>query len=70
MNRQPNCSTESWTLRLKICVVAPKWAPLFRIRETSLLVHNFDLLIDDLSGEPVDGKMDPITLLALHNEVR
>jgi hypothetical protein len=45
-------------------------APLFRIREASLLDHQFDLPVDYLSNKPINRDMHPITLLALHNEVR
>ena len=38
--------------------------PLFRIREASLLVHHLDLLVDYLTGKPINRDMNPIVLLA------
>jgi hypothetical protein len=43
-------------------------APLFRIRETSLLVHHFDLLVDYPTGEPVDCNVEPIAPCNSDNE--
>ena len=34
-----------------------------------LLLHHFDLLIDDLAGETVDGDMNPVVLFAFDNEI-
>src|SRR5438477_6128885 len=69
LSAQPNGSSESWTSRLKICAITPKRAPLFRIREASLLVHHLDLLVDYLTGKPINRDMNPITLLAVHHEL-
>jgi hypothetical protein len=48
----------------------PETAPLFRIREASLFVHHFDLLVDYPAGEPVDRNMHPIPLFPFDDEVR
>jgi hypothetical protein len=70
MNAQPNASSESGTFPLGNLRNRHEMAPLFRIREASLLVHHFDLLVDYLLSKPINRDMHPITLLALHNEVR
>ena len=70
MNAQPNASSESGTFTLGNLRNRHEMAPLFRIREASLLVHHFDLLVDYLLSKPINRDMHPITLLALHNEVR
>jgi len=70
MNAQPNASSKSETFPLENLRNRHEMAPLFRIREASLLVHHFDLLVDYLSNKPINRDMHPITLLALHNEVR
>jgi hypothetical protein len=49
MNAQPNASSESGTFTLGNLRSRHEMAPLFRIREVSLLVHHFDLLVDYLS---------------------
>jgi hypothetical protein len=46
VNAQPNASPESWTFTLGNLRNRHEMAPLFRIREASLLIHHFDLLID------------------------
>ena len=33
-----------------------------------LLVHNLDLLVDDLPAKPVDRNMYPVVLLPFHDE--
>ncbi len=38
----------------------------FRLR---LLVHDLDLLVEYLAGEPVDRHMDPVMLLPFHDEI-
>ena len=68
MNAQPNASSESGTFTLGNLRNRHEMAPLFGIREASLLLHHFDLLVDYLSGKPIDREMHPITLL--DNEVR
>ena len=70
MNAQPNASSESWTFTLGNCVATPKWKWRFPQSRKLLLVHHFDLLVDYLTGKPINRDMHPITLLALHNEVR
>src|SRR5947207_15782589 len=45
-------------------------SPLFPVREASLLFHHCDLLVDHLSGKPVDGDVNPVALLALDYEPR
>ena len=70
MNAQPNASSESWTFTLENCVATPKWKWRFPQSRKLLLVHHFDLLADHLSGKSVNGDVHPVTLLALHNEVR
>jgi hypothetical protein len=49
VNAQPNASSESGTFTLGNLRSRHEMAPLFRIREASLLVHHFDLLVDYLS---------------------
>ena len=39
----------------------------FRLR---LLVHDLDLLVEHLAGEPVDRHMYPIVLFAFHDKLR
>ena len=70
MNAQPNASSESWTFTLENSRDRPEMAPLFRIREASLLVHHFDLLVDDLSGKAINRHMDPVPLLTFDDESR
>ena len=69
MNAQPNSLSESGTFPLGNLRNRHEMAPLFRIREASLLVHHFDLLVDYLTRESINRDVQPITLLALHNEV-
>jgi hypothetical protein len=33
-----------------------------------LFIYDLDLLVDHLPGKPVDGHMNPIPLLSVHNE--
>ena len=70
MSAQPNASSESWNFTLENCVATPKWKWRFPQSRKLLLVHHFDLLADHLSGKSVNGDVHPVTLLALHNEVR
>ena len=70
LNAQRNASSESWTFTLGNCVATPKWKWCFPQSRKLLLVHHFDLLVDHLTGEPINRDMHPITLLALHNEAR
>ena len=35
----------------------------------NLLGYHFDLLVDHLAGEPVDGHMDPVMLFPFHDEL-
>ena len=64
MNAQPNASSESWTFRLENLRNRHEMAPLFRIREASLLVHHFDLLVDYLPGKSIDSDVHPVVLLS------
>ena len=70
MNAQLNASSESWTSWLEICANHHEMEAGFSIREASLLVDHFDLLADYLASKPIDRDVHPVTLLALHNEVR
>jgi len=46
VNAQPNASSESWTFRLENLRNRHEMAPLFQIREASLLAYHFELLVD------------------------
>jgi hypothetical protein len=36
---------------------------------SKLFIHDLDLLVEHLTGEPIDRNMDPIMLFPLHNEL-
>jgi hypothetical protein len=59
MNAQPNASSESGTFPLGNLRNRHEMAPLFRIREASLLVHHFDLLVDYLLSKTDQSRHAP-----------
>ena len=65
---QPKVQQKSWNSRLKISAIPTKWHR-FSESERRLLVHHFDLLVDYLTGEPIDCNMHPIALLTLYHEL-
>src|SRR5438876_386970 len=54
---------------LEKCVATPKWKWRFPQSRELLLVHDFDLLVDYLTGETVDGNMDPVMLFPFYDEI-
>jgi hypothetical protein len=58
-----------WGDAKRLCPERAARLPAERILVSGLLVYHFDLLIDYLAGEAVDGHVHPVMLLPFHDEV-